>query len=93
MVEFICSQTLYLPRFNQKCPELRIYYEWGTTGTIPGYTGRRLKRNQRADAAGIEHDVAVEAANAAVHAPNASDAAIEGVRRQRPPISICCIFL
>ena len=23
MVEFIHSQTIYLPRFNQKCPELR----------------------------------------------------------------------
>ena len=93
LAEFIRSQTLYLSRFNQKCPELSTYYEWGTTGSISGYVGRRLKRNRRADTVGIAHAVAVEEANAAVNAPNASVAAIEAVRRQRPPMITSSIFL
>ena len=63
------------------------------TGSITGYVGRGLKRNRRTDAAGIVHVVVAEEATAAAHEPNASDAAIEGAGRQRPPISICSIFL
>lgn len=40
-----CDLTLYLSRFNQKCPELSTYYVWGFTGTISGYVGRWFKRN------------------------------------------------
>ena len=68
------------------------YYEWGTTGSFSSYVSRRLKRNQRTEAAGIVHVDVAEDAIAAAHVPNDSEA-IEVVRRQRPPISICSIFL
>lgn len=68
------------------------------TSTISGYVDRRLKRNRRANPDGDDHFVAVEdavaeVAIAAANDPNASAAAIEVVRRQRPPQSVSSIFL
>ena len=74
-------------------PCLHTYYEWGTTGSFSGYVGRRLKRNRRANPAGIAHVEAAEVAIAAENAPNDSVTIAEADRRQRPPISICSIFL
>ena len=72
---------------------LHTYYVWGTTGSFSSYVGRRLKRNRRTKPDGAAHVEVVQVASAAVNAPNASVAAIEVARRQRPPISICSIFL
>ena len=83
MVEFIRSQTLYLSRFNQKCPELRNYFIRILTGSITGYVGRRYKRNDRTQTTADANVVAEQAAR--VHARNASVAAIEVARRQGPP--------
>ena len=88
--------TLANPLFNQKCPELRInnVRVFRSPRTTRNYSCR-YKRNRRADTVGTEHAVVVaEDAKVAANAPNASDDAIEGVRRQRPPISILrSIFL
>ena len=74
-------------------PCLHTYYEWGTTGSFSGYVGKGLKRNWRTNAVGIVHDVVAEVATAAAHDPNASVAASEVARRQRPPPITSSIFL
>ena len=74
-------------------PCLHTYYEWGTTGSFSSCVGRRLKRNRRTKPAGVVHVEAVQVAIAAVNVPNVSATIAEADRRQRPPISVCSIFL
>ena len=81
----------FIPSSLSTC--LHAYFIRAFTASISGYVGRGFKRNRRTDAAGKVHAAVAEAANAAVHVPNASAAAIEVARRQRPPISIRSIFL
>ena len=72
-------------RYRPFNSSLRLLFNnvWIFTGSIPGYVGRRYKRNDRANTSGVEH--AVVAQEARDHAPNASVTAIEEVRRQGPP--------
>lgn len=61
---------------------------WIFTSPIPGYFGRRYKRNGRTQTIVAENVVV-----AREHAPNFSAGAIEADRRQRPPPYSSCIFL
>ena len=58
---------------------------WFFTGSIPGYIGRRYKRNGRAQTTVAAHATETEVQRSRVHAPNARVGAIEEVRRQGPP--------
>ena len=72
-------------RYRPFNSSLRLLFNniWIFTGSIPGYVGRRYKRNDRTQTIVVVNVVVVQVAR--VHVPNVSVTAIKVVRRQGPP--------
>ena len=72
-------------RYRPFNSSLRLLFNniWIFTGSIPGYVGRRYKRNDRTQTTVVGNDAVAQVARA--HDPNESATAIEVARRQGPP--------